>query len=130
MVQSDKSANICHNMISEDFVSQPCSTIADSIAVDIPRNFYMAKKFLQTYSGEWLTVSDDEILNASQLLSSSYGIFSEPAASAAYAGFIKYIKENKITENFKNVVLLTGSGLKDLKAVQKLVKMPEAVKEI
>jgi threonine synthase len=130
MVQSEKSANICYNMNSDEFVSSPSTTIADSIAVDIPRNFYMAKKFLQTYKGEWLTVSDDEILQASQLLSSSYGIFSEPAASAAYAGFIKYIKDNKITENSKNVALLTGSGLKDLKSVQKLVKMPEAVEKI
>ena len=127
-VQSEGSDNISRNMNSDVFVSKPSSTIADSISVDIPRNFYMAKKYLQKYNGKCLTVSDEEIMRASVLLSKNTGIFSEPAATTAFAGMLKYMSEDKLEENSNNVVLLTGSGLKDLNAVQSKIAMPDAVK--
>jgi len=124
-IQAEGSSNIADNLQSETFVSKPSKTIADSISVDIPRNFRMAKKFINEYQGSGLKVSDQEILNASKTLTSSFGIFSEPAASAAYAGYLK-MKSN-IKTNEKVLVLLTGSGLKDLNAVQPLLQMPEPV---
>ena len=129
-VQSQKSANIVRNLNAEKFISQPSQTIADSIAVDLPRNFWMTQKFMREYQGEAITVSDEEILSASQILSSHTGIFAEPAAAAAFAGLIKYAEQNKIAENSKNVVLLTGSGLKDLGAVQSLIDIPKPIKSL
>lgn len=127
-VQAEGSNNIISNLNNKSFISIPSKTIADSISVDIPRNFYMAKKYLVENNGEWITVSDDEILNASLLLSKESGIFSEPAAVAAYAGMLKYNKEKKIAEGEKVVVLLTGSGLKDLNSVQPKIEIPASVK--
>ena len=127
MVQSEGSDNLVRNMESENFQIKPSTTLADSISVDIPRNFYMAKQFIHQYEGEYLTVSDDEILEASQILAKNTGIFSEPAASTAFAGFLKYQKDNLLEKDSKNVVLLTGSGLKDLKSVQPLLNIPEAI---
>lgn len=129
-VQSQKSDNLVRNLHSEKFVSKPSKTIADSIAVDLPRNFWMTKQFLEKYSGEAVIVSDEEILSASKILSQNTGIFTEPAAAAAFAGLIKYSDLNKLPEHSKNVVLLTGSGLKDLDSVQKIIKIPNPIKHL
>ncbi|NMC98386.1 MAG: threonine synthase [Bacteroidales bacterium] len=126
-VQAKGSSNIIDNLDSETFISNPSKTIADSISVDIPRNFYMAKKYIKKYNGLGLKVSDEEILNASKTLTSMFGVFSEPAASTAYAGFLKLQSQNMIEQNEKVLILLTGSGLKDLNAVQPLLYMPAPV---
>ncbi len=129
-VQSEKSDNTIRNLEKETFVSKPSTTIADSIAVDIPRNFWMTKKYIEEYKGEWIAVSDDEIISASKILSENTGIFAEPAAAASFAGILKYSEQDKIDVNSKNVVLLTGSGLKDLGAVQKVINIPKAIKNL
>ena len=129
-VQSEKSDNIVRNLNSDKFISKPSATIADSIVVDLPRNFWMTKKFIEEYNGEAITISDDEILSASRILSKNTGIFTEPAAAAAFAGLIKYSELNKIAENSKNVVLLTGSGLKDLDSVQSLIEIPKPINSL
>lgn len=126
-VQAEGSANLVNNLEGMGFRIQPSDTIADSISVDIPRNFHMARQFLDLYNGEWLTVSDKEILAASALLARSNGLFAEPAAAAAMAGMIKYYDQELISPGTKNVVLLTGSGLKDLSAVKSLLNMPPTI---
>ena len=127
MVQSEGSDNIVRNMEHDKFEAKASSTIADSISVDIPRNFYMAKQYIKTFDGEFITVSDNEILQASKTLSKNTGIFAEPAAATAFAGLLAYMSQNKIDDKSRNVVLLTGSGLKDLKSVNKLLDIPKSV---
>jgi len=126
-VQSEGSRNLIENINTTDWKTIPSTTIADSISVDIPRNFYMAKDYLLKYQGEWLCVSDNEIIEASKILSKNTGIFSEPAATAAFAGMLKYKNNNQFEKTSKNLVLLTGSGLKDLKSVAPLVHIPTAI---
>ncbi|KAF5040107.1 Pyridoxal-phosphate dependent enzyme [anaerobic digester metagenome] len=87
----------------------------------------MARKFLKKYQGEAIEVSDPEILNASKTLSANTGIFAEPAAATAFAGFLKQYDEGKIPASENVCVLLTGSGLKDVNAVQPVIEIPEAV---
>lgn len=129
-VQSSGSNNLIANIDTEYFTMKPSKTIADSISVDIPRNFCMAKQFIKQYNGETCEVSDNEITQASAILSRNTGIFSEPAASTAYAGMLKQYKQGLIREKSNCVVLLTGSGLKDLKAVSSLISMPNAISNI
>jgi threonine synthase len=126
-VQAEGSSNLINNIDQEIFITKVSDTLADSISVDIPRNFFMAVKYLKQYQGEYITVSDDEILQASVKLSRSTGIFAEPAAVAAFAGMLKYKSKELIPDNSKNVVLLTGSGLKDLKFVQPIIKLPTPI---
>lgn len=126
-VQAQSSDNIARNMKNIVFVSKPGNTVADSISVDIPRNYYMATQFLEQYNGETAVVSDEAIMQASALLSKNTGIFTEPAAAAAFAGMQKQWKEGKINAGSKILVLLTGSGLKDLNAVQSQIQMPKAI---
>ena len=127
-VQSEKSANTINNLKNSTFLVVPATTLADSISVDIPRNFYMTKQFIQKYNGQMVTVSDEKILVASKTVAESTGIFSEPAAACAMAGLLKYYEKGQIGENESCVVLLTGCGLKDLKSVQKIIFMPKAIK--
>jgi len=40
---------------------------------------------------------------------------------------LSYKKKNKIPEGSKNIILLTGSGLKDIQSVQASLDIPEAI---
>jgi threonine synthase len=126
-VQSAGSDNLVRNIGKKEFNIKPSTTIADSISVDIPRNFYMAQQFIQKYQGESIIVSDDEIMKASVILSKNTGIFAEPAATTAFAGLLLFQSQGKIYDNSDNVVLLTGSGLKDLKSVSSMLRIPESI---
>lgn len=126
-VQAEGSSNLVSNLNAGDFRSTPSSTMADSISVDVPANFFMATGYLRKYDGETITVSDEDILEASSILARSAGIFAEPAASAAFAGMLKYKSDGLLEKDTRIVVLLTGSGLKDLKSVQSRVHMPEPI---
>lgn len=126
-VQAAGSSNLIDNIGKPDFTTKPSQTIADSISVDVPRNFYMAQNFIMQYQGEHLPVTDEEIVEASKILARNTGIFAEPAAATAYAGMLRYNKQDKLHSKQKVVILLTGSGLKDLKAVSSIVKIPDAI---
>jgi threonine synthase len=127
-VQAEGSSNLINNLDKpEEFRMVKSKTIADSISVDIPRNFYMAVNYLKKYDGIGLAVNDQEIMEASQKLAQHTGIFSEPSSAAAFAGFIKMREQGKIEDASSSVVLLTGSGLKDIQAVESFVKIPKAV---
>ena len=99
------------------------------MSVDIPRNFNMAADYITKYHGQTITVTDDDILKASSILARNTGIFTEPAAAAAFAGFLDHKDRNLIPRSSTNVVLLTGSGLKDLNAVQPLFNIPQSVSQ-
>jgi len=92
----------------------PSSTLADSIAVDVPRNGLQAVAKLRKYGGKAVVVSDAEILEAQRKLSSTSGLFAEPSSSAAFAGWLKVRESIPAKQNC--ILLITGSGLKDIKS--------------
>ena len=93
---------------------QASLTIADSIAVDVPRNGLHALAKLRKYGGRTVTVDDDAILAAQKKLSSTSGLFAEPSSIAAFAGWLKVRQSIPATDTC--VLLITGSGLKDVRA--------------
>ncbi len=95
-VQAKGSSNLVGNLFTDVFCSQTSQTLADSISVDIPRNFYMARQYIKTYNGEAVTVTDGEILEASAILARNTGLFAEPAASAALACLISFFSKIKL----------------------------------
>ena len=121
-VQAENSANIVNNLGENKPEFPPATTKADSISVDIPRNFYMAKWFIKKYKGESIKVSDSQIQAAAGLMSSSFGLFAEPASAAAFAGFINYKETQSIPINSKVLIMHTGSGLKDIASAQEYLK--------
>ena len=92
-------------------------TIADSIAVGFPRDQVKALRAVHQSGGTFISVSDIAISRAQKKLSTTCGIFVEPAAATAFAGLLTLQNENKIESEQTVVVLLTGSGLKDIGAV-------------
>lgn len=122
-VQAENSNAINRALKNGDFDQKPSSTIADSISVDIPRNGYYALKQLKKYQGNAVNVTDQEIKEAQKRLSSSTGLFTEPAGAAAFAGLLK-IKED-LNPKDTIVVLATGSGLKDILTAGSGVDVPE-----
>ena len=122
-VQAEGSDAIARAFETGKFTPVAAKTVADSIAVDIPRNGYYALKQLQQYNGRCLTVSDDAILSAQKELSSVTGLFAEPAAAAAYAGFLKM--RTSLDKNATIVILITGNGLKDVDSAMKKIDFPD-----
>ena len=121
-VQAEGSSGIIDYLETGEFAYKESDTLADSISVNAPRNLYMAVDALKRTAGFGIKVSDDEILRAEKYLSQQHGYFVEPSAAAAWAGFIKY-NEQSHPEGEKMVVLLTGSGLKDIKNAQKALQL-------
>ena len=91
-------------------------TIADSISVDLPRDGLRALRAVRESGGTLLTVDDRAILNAIAELGRVEGVFAEPAAAAAYAGLVEAVHRRLVDPEERVVVMLTGSGLKDVRA--------------
>ena len=105
---------------------ESANTIADSISVASPACGRMVVKFLKICNG-WMTeVTDDEISRAQLQLCRDSGIFVEPAAAASWAGFLK--DSAKLDKDKTIVVLLTGIGFKDMKAVENIMSIPDSIK--
>ncbi|SHE38871.1 L-threonine synthase [Marinitoga hydrogenitolerans DSM 16785] len=102
-------------------------TIADSISVGKPRDIIKACKYVKASGGYFISVSDKEILNAIYELSLKTGIFGEPAGAAAYAGLKKISGKLK---GYKVAIVITGNGLKDVKAIENFVKLKKVKPEI
>ncbi len=89
------------------------TTIADSIAVGMPRDVIKACKYVEASNGKFITVSDIKIKEAIFELGKSTGIFAEPAGAITYGGFKKMVELNEINKNDKVCLVITGNGLKD-----------------
>ena len=101
------------------------NTLADSIAVGIPRNPVKALNAIKYSNGAWVAVPDEEIIKAMGLLGRTEGIFGEPAGVAAIAGIKKAVELGIIKPNETVTTIVTGNGLKDPVNGQKAVSMPE-----
>jgi len=98
----------------EEWEPEVENTIADSIAVGVPRNAVKALRAINESNGVWETVSDDEILDAMRLMGKTSGVFGEPAGCAGMAGLIKLVEKGVIGKDEKVVCAVTGNGLKDV----------------
>jgi len=126
--QSTKSNAISRAWETGKMVTIPsASTKADSISVASPANGRMAVRYINESKGWATEISDEEILEAQLELAREAGVFAEPAASAAWAAFRKDAETGKIGKDESVVVLLTGTGFKDLKAVEDAVSIPPSI---
>jgi threonine synthase len=99
-------------------------TVADSIAVGVPRNWKKAVLAIQASSGTMINVQDEEILEAMRYAGRLTGIFAEPAAATAVAGVARAVKEGLINRRARVLALVTGNGLKDIRSAQSAVGVP------
>lgn len=105
----------------ESMQPESAQTIADSISAGLPRDRTRALRAARETGGGFLAVSDDAILNAIPTLARLTGVFAEPAAAAVYAGAKRAVELGWIAAHDSVTLLLTGSGLKDVKRAQQAV---------
>ena len=103
------------------------SSVADSIVAGLPRDRNKALAAVRETDGAYIAVSDQEILDAIPIIARNTGVFSEPAAAASYAGLVKAVDQELVDPHERIVVMLTGSGLKDIKSAMKTVPAPPIV---
>ena len=122
-VQAEGSAAIANAYYqgTESISAVKACTIADSISVDLPRDGIRAVRAVRQTNGQYLIVTDDEILESIAVLGKT-GVFVEPAAAASLAGLKKAISKGLISESDPVLLLLTGNGLKDIHAATRAVK--------
>jgi threonine synthase len=127
-VQSETASAIVDAANADGIVREaPAHTIADSINVGKPRDATMAIRAIRESGGCGLKVSDDEIVMAIPKLAQETGVFVEPAAAAAYAGFISMCEKGVIESHDRVLLMLTGNGLKDIDSARRTVREPMRV---
>ena len=115
--QAAGSSAIARALTTGSYEFRPSTTLADSISVDAPRNGIFALAKMRRHKGAGMIVSDEEILEAQVLGSSKAGLFAEPSSATALAAFMK--ARPQLGKDEVAVVMLTGSGLKDIKSAAK-----------
>lgn len=100
---------------NRDLIPAEENTLADSIAVGVPRNPKKALRAVSASNGAWIAVSDEDILATMGILGRSEGVFGEPAGVTATAGVMKAVQQGIIKPNETVTTISTGSGLKDVK---------------
>jgi threonine synthase len=100
------------------------NTLADSIAVGVPRNGEKALRAIRESGGLTVNVSDEEILAAMGLLGVTTGVFGEPAGVTGTAGVKKAAEQGLLPPGAVIVSLVTGNGLKDTVSAQKAALEP------
>ena len=97
------------------------STVADSIAADLPRDGLRGLRAIRETGGKAIRVTDAEILAAIPLLARLTGVFAEPAGAAALAGLVAEIGERgaESAPEASVALMITGNGLKDIGSAMK-----------
>ncbi len=90
------------------------NTLADSIAVGVPRNAHKALAAIRESNGLTVNVSDQEIMAAQGLLGRTCGVFGEPAGVTGTAGGKKLCEQGLLGREDTVVSVVTGNGLKDV----------------
>lgn len=103
------------------------ASVADSLVVRAPRNAIMALDRVRASGGAGVIVTDEAILDAVATLARTTGVFAEPAAAAALAGLFAALDEGLVARDERVVLLVTGSGLKDVAAASRRVRLPDPV---
>ncbi|MEX0885689.1 MAG: threonine synthase [Phycisphaeraceae bacterium] len=102
----------------DDFKPQKPHTIAKSIAIGNPADGPYVIEAVSKSGGYGASASDDEILDAVQLLARTEGIFTEPAGGTTLAAAIKLIEVGRIPRDESICVCVTGNGLKSIEVLQ------------
>jgi threonine synthase len=109
-------------------------TIATAIRIGNPASWKQAEAARDESGGLIDMVSDDEILQAYQMLASLEGIFCEPASAASLAGVIKLDRRGFFKKDDIIVLTITGHGLKDpeiaIRVSQKPTSLPPKKEQV
>lgn len=116
-LQPEQSSPVVEGIFKKKkIVKKQVQTMASSVAVPDPVDFYKVLEGIDESKGVAWTVTEDEILSALKEMAELEGIFTETACAVTLAA----VKNNLETLKGQKVCLnLTGSGLKDTAVVAK-----------
>lgn len=116
-IQPDQSSPVVDGIFKkEKIVKEQVQTMATSVAVPDPVDFYKVLEGIDETDGMAITVTEDQILDALKELASVEGHFVEPAGALPLAAFKKHQDKFK---GKKCLFVVTGTGFKDTKVVTK-----------
>src|SRR5699024_4422814 len=116
-IQPDQSSPVVDGIFKkEKIVKDQVQTMATSVAVPDPVDFYKVLKAIDESDGMAFTVTEDEILDALKELATIEGHFVEPAGALPLAAFKKHQDKFKDKKCLFNI---TGTGFKDTHVVTK-----------
>lgn len=115
--------------VPQDMKLPACNgtTYADSINCPVPRNWRKALAAVHDSGGAWVTVGDEQIMQAVRETGRVSGIFAEPAAAAAVAGVAEARQNGTIDADADVLIFITGNGLKDTAGALRAVGRPHDV---
>lgn len=102
-------------------------TVATAIRIGNPASWCLALQAVEASGGKIDMVTDEEILQAYQLIAQEEGVFCEPASAASVAGVTKMYATGLLREGSTVVCTLTGHGLKDPETAKKVSPEPQTV---
>ncbi len=122
-VQAEGASPLVKAWLAGDKQAKPMTaqTVADSISVGVPRDQVKALRAVRESGGQFVAVSDEEILFAISILARKVGVLAEPAGATGLAGLKKLVEMGVCGEKDRVAVLVTGHGLKDIEGVMKAV---------
>ncbi len=103
------------------------ASVADSLVVEHPRNARLCLAEVRRSGGGGVVVGDEAILAAIPRLATLTGVFAEPAAAAALPGLEAALAGGLVGRDERVVLMVTGTGLKDLPAATRAVRLPDPV---
>ena len=101
-------------------------TVASAIRIGNPANWERALRARDESDGTIEAVSDEDIVEAYQLLAAEEGIFVELASAASVAGLLRRARGGEMIGE-RVVCVLTGTGLKDPGAAVRYAPKPAEV---
>jgi threonine synthase len=101
-------------------------TVAKSLAIGNPADGYYAAQAVRESGGWAAHATEEEIVEAMELLARTEGIFAETAGGVTLAATRKLVNEGRIGADEPVVVCITGSGLKTVEALDR--RLPEPMR--
>ena len=116
-VQPDQCSPVVEGIFKrKKIIKDQVQTMASSVAVSDPVDFYKVLEGISESNGAAFTVTEDQILEALKELAEKEGHFTEPAGALPLAALKKQKDDFK---GEKCLLVLTGTGLKDTQVVAK-----------
>ncbi|UCH65990.1 MAG: threonine synthase [Ignavibacterium sp.] len=91
---------------------QDAKTVADGLRVPAAVGDFLILRVLRESYGTAIAVTDEEMLNASNLIGKTEGLFASPETGATLAAFNKLKQQHWINDSDNVVLFNTGSGHK------------------
>ena len=89
-------------------------TLADGIAVEMPVSGPSVLRDVRHSGGDFVTVSDDDLLQGINDMAERAGLLAEPAGAAGFAGTKRAVEDGLIGRDERVAVLMTGTLFKNM----------------